>query len=156
MIGRRYKHLKRGTKYDVDGRAKMQISGDTLMNLLPWIGWEEAKLVAEALEAMTFISYQSVDDQSIYFRPEKEFMDGRFKDVTPIDGWVLRKTEPEKACEAGWISYYKNDGSRGWVMDKDDATLYSEQGFAIRDLENAFTMEERRKIQVIETQREPK
>lgn len=157
MIGRRYKHLKRGGKYEVVGRAKMQISRELLEKLLPCVDADHLGCIRDALEKISFVSYKTLDeDESLFFRPESEFLDGRFKDVTPVRIWVLCKRDPSNGHP--WKKYYndgRNGDNKGWRNNIKDASPYTERDFAHRDLSNAFPMSERVKIRAIETEIEP-
>lgn len=61
-----YRHVKRGSTYELLGRARMQIgTGDT----------------ADALEQRSFVVYRALRDNTLWVRPESEFFDGRFVKV---------------------------------------------------------------------------
>ncbi len=75
------RHLKRGHTYEVEGRAKMQISAETILRALPKLPLTTAVEVAEALERMTFVHYLHEPDDTRWSRPETEFCDGRFVEV---------------------------------------------------------------------------
>lgn len=49
----------------------------------------------------------------------------------------------------GATLYYKTGTVRGWYTNKAEATLYSEESFALRDRANAFASAERQGIDVV-------
>lgn len=75
----RVRHLKRGTTYRVIGRAKLQIGPETMQE--HWIAAATCRMVEEKLERITCVVYQSEHDDSIWVRPESEFIDGRFVEI---------------------------------------------------------------------------
>lgn len=78
VIGATYRHVKRGTHYTVIGRAKMQISSDTMNKV---IGADTAYIpiaAAEKMEKIAYIIYEATEDGTLWVRPETEFCDGRF------------------------------------------------------------------------------
>jgi hypothetical protein len=75
-VGATYRHVKRGTTYEVLGRAKMQIG---FKNLVMHCPLAEVDRVCEQLEKISYVVYRSTgDDTAIWVRPETEFCDGRF------------------------------------------------------------------------------
>lgn len=79
QVGRVYRHKKRGTTYEAEGLAKMQISPEYLRQIVPGLGPRLSKSVAAALERVSFVSYSARADDSLWVRPETEFLDGRFE-----------------------------------------------------------------------------
>lgn len=82
--GSRWRHKKRGTSYEVLGRAAMQIS---IKTLFPH-GHRTTPLILEevavaSLEKMSFVAYRSEADDTLWVRPESEFLDGRFEEIKP-------------------------------------------------------------------------
>jgi hypothetical protein len=90
MSGTLWRHRKRGTKYGVLGLAKMQIEIRTLHRILQThapnlaMGPAAVARICEALEKTSFVGYRSIDDDSLWFRAETEFRDGRFEEVNKI------------------------------------------------------------------------
>lgn len=82
-MSRRYRHVKRGETYIFDGRAKMQISGATLLQGLGEyvLSPEAAEAVSRYLENIDLVRYRAVVDDTSWVRPESEFFDGRFVEV---------------------------------------------------------------------------
>lgn len=123
MTGSRWKHLKRGSVYEVVGLARMQIGtgvdGDT----------------AGTLERRSFVVYRSISDDTLWVRPESEFKDGRFVELP--EGFYLTRFDRENMVYV----YYKCGADRGWKRNRDEATLYSDSSFAVRDRESLFTRE---------------
>jgi hypothetical protein len=78
QIGRVYRHKKRGTTYEAEGLMRLQISPETVARITG-LGEINSKRVAEALEKISFVSYSARADDSLWCRPESEFMDGRFE-----------------------------------------------------------------------------
>ena len=147
-IGGTYLHIKRGGKYEVEGRMKLQIGTETLKKCLPGIEDRVVEAICESIEAMTFVSYSSkADENALYGRPESEFLDGRFKDVTPKPGWVLRKIDK---------GIFYHTGNKKWNSDIREAKLYSGNDFATREWADLFSRTERGKIDVIRIEQEPK
>lgn len=70
-----YRHLKRGTLYEVVGRARMQIGPEQLPQIKKL---NVAQAACRCLERKTYVVYRSLDDGRLYVRPEQEFLDGRF------------------------------------------------------------------------------
>lgn len=70
MIGKRYRHIKRGGIYKVVDRAKLQASTIKMSEKL-----------REKLESVTWVAYRSQVNGILFFRPESEFLDGRFEEV---------------------------------------------------------------------------
>lgn len=64
LIGTRWLHKKRGTKYIISAQAKMQCSSNL------------------DLDYMNVIVYVSMDSSDCWVRPAAEFFDGRFERIT--------------------------------------------------------------------------
>lgn len=126
VIGDRYRHVKRGSIYEVVGRAKMQIGWQSVSNANVIFAPEQ---VAEHLERIAFIIYRSIEDDALWARPETEFCDGRFVHLWEVTRYYIARRTPGSETE-----YYRNGVGHGWTRDKSEATLYGEQGFADRDL----------------------
>ena len=71
--GSRWRHVKRGTTYVVRGRAALKIGPETIHS----VG------MCTILEKMSFVAYVSEDDDTLWVRPESEFLDGRFVEIQP-------------------------------------------------------------------------
>lgn len=117
-----YRHKKRGSLYVMVGRAGMQI--------------EEHP----ELEKRAFVVYRALADDTLWVRPESEFMDGRF---VPVGHYYLERREFNRPK-----TYWKNGEGRGWKATVAEATLFSDNDFAARERTEAFTREERNKIYV--------
>jgi hypothetical protein len=68
-----YRHKKRGTTYEIVGRAKMQISPDSLPV-------DEGYVASWLEDTMTMVVYRSTHDGTLWIRPESEFFE-RFEAV---------------------------------------------------------------------------
>lgn len=69
---RRWRHVKRGTTYVELGRAEGQSAAEErIVNQMDF-----------RVEGQRFVCYRSEDDDSLWVRPEAEFMDGRFEEIT--------------------------------------------------------------------------
>lgn len=143
-IGGIYRHKKTGRLYEAEGLMKLQIGKETLCRIVPGLQVEYAAQICAALERVSFISYSAQEDDSICGRPETEFLDGRFEDVTPRLGFFLRKFDGE-------VWYYKRGVGKKdcWKKDAQEASLYESRDFAERDRAEGFTALERRRIEVV-------
>lgn len=76
-LGMCVRHVKRGTTYTVEDRAKMQIGYQTVYNSRKFTvsGCIE---IPQYLESITLIAYRCEQDDTLWVRPETEFTDGRF------------------------------------------------------------------------------
>ena len=128
-----YRHKKRGSLYVMVGRAGMQISAETLHPF----GWNNVSQVAEQLEKRAFVVYRALADDTLWVRPESEFMDGRF---VVVGQYYLERSG------AGPKKYYKSGEGRGWKDTIEEATLYSDDDFATRDRNSLFPYSERQRI----------
>ena len=79
VVGERYLHKRRGAWYEVLGLAKMQIGASTFAHKLD--GHED--VACSVLEKKSLVVYRSLDDDTLWVRPESEFLDGRFE----REGW---------------------------------------------------------------------
>lgn len=71
MIGKKYRHIKRGGVYKVMDRAKVQVSTIKM-----------PKKLREQLESISWVAYRSTQSGTLLLiRPEDEFLDGRFEEV---------------------------------------------------------------------------
>ena len=79
-IGGIYRHVRRGSTYEVVGRARMQIGWETVARVARTDS--RPAVTAGALEKLTFVVYRETDhDGQLWIRPESEFIDGRFEEV---------------------------------------------------------------------------
>lgn len=72
-----WRHRKRGSVYEIVGRAKMQME----TTHIPRIDLVSGFYVKDTMEALSLIVYRSLSDDTLWVRPESEFMDGRFERV---------------------------------------------------------------------------
>ena len=80
-VGGVVRHLKRGSKYEIQGRSLLQISGSTIARLCPELPIIYAVQIAQALESLPLVTYLALADDTLWNRPESEFRDGRFVEV---------------------------------------------------------------------------
>lgn len=76
---RRFRHKKRRTTYELLGRAKLQIAGQIFNeNQIALL----SENLREKLEKISCVVYRSEADDTLWVRPEAEFFDGRFEEIT--------------------------------------------------------------------------
>jgi len=73
-----FRHRKRGTKYHLMGRARMQIDSEAFID---HFSRNDALTIAAILERKAFVVYRGLEDDQLWIRPEKDFFDGRFEEV---------------------------------------------------------------------------
>lgn len=68
-MSERYRHVKRGTEYELIGIGKMQAED-----------WIAGSMLPQSVDMREVVIYRSVTDPSeIWVRPREEFEDGRFE-----------------------------------------------------------------------------
>jgi hypothetical protein len=76
---RRFRHMARGTTYQMIGRARMQVS-DAKLTTSSLLGKREIDL-SQFFERISFVVYRAEVDDTLWVRPESEFFDGRFEEI---------------------------------------------------------------------------
>lgn len=82
-----WRHLKRGTCYEMLGTAELQLSSHHKLPL------------SHIAEGAVFVVYRSIDDGKLYLRIPTEFYDGRFemaKESHRADDCLTREQRLEK------------------------------------------------------------
>ena len=76
--GQMWYHKRRQTRYVVVGLAKMQVSPEWFARR----GVIGSECMTQKMESASLVVYRSLSDDTLWVRPEIEFLDGRFVQET--------------------------------------------------------------------------